>query len=39
MTPTASGARAIQTVRCAIYTRKSTEEGLDQEFNADFREA
>ena len=20
-------------VRCAIYTRKSTEEGLDQEFN------
>jgi len=21
------------TVRCAIYTRKSTEEGLDQEFN------
>jgi len=23
----------IKTVRCAIYTRKSTEEGLDQEFN------
>src|SRR5215470_12022495 len=23
-----------QTVRCAIYTRKSTEEGLDQEFNS-----
>src|SRR6202163_4581227 len=22
------------TVRCAIYTRKSTEEGLDQEFNS-----
>ena len=21
-------------VRCAIYTRKSTEEGLDQEFNS-----
>jgi site-specific DNA recombinase len=21
-------------LRCAIYTRKSTEEGLDQEFNA-----
>ena len=20
-------------VRCAVYTRKSTEEGLDQEFN------
>jgi site-specific DNA recombinase len=27
--------RAIrQTVRCAVYTRKSTEEGLDQEFNS-----
>ena len=23
-----------QTVRCAIYTRKSTEEGLDQDFNS-----
>ena len=22
------------TLRCAIYTRKSTEEGLDQEFNS-----
>jgi len=22
------------TVRCGIYTRKSTEEGLDQEFNS-----
>jgi site-specific DNA recombinase len=22
-----------RTVRCAIYTRKSSEEGLDQEFN------
>ena len=22
------------TVRCVIYTRKSTEEGLDQEFNS-----
>ena len=22
------------TIRCAIYTRKSTEEGLDQEFNS-----
>jgi site-specific DNA recombinase len=22
------------TMRCAIYTRKSTEEGLDQEFNS-----
>src|SRR5262249_10736839 len=25
---------AAKTVRCAIYTRKSTEEGLDQEFNS-----
>ena len=23
-----------KTIRCAIYTRKSTEEGLDQEFNS-----
>ena len=22
------------TVRCAIYTRKSTEEGLEQDFNS-----
>ncbi|MBN9523664.1 recombinase family protein [bacterium] len=25
---------AVRLVRCAIYTRKSTEEGLDQEFNS-----
>ncbi len=25
--------RRRTTVRCAIYTRKSTEEGLEQEFN------
>lgn len=25
---------AKKTVRCAIYTRKSTEEGLEQEFNS-----
>ena len=25
---------AAATVRCAIYTRKSTEEGLDQAFNS-----
>ena len=25
---------AAQAVRCAIYTRKSTEEGLSQEFNS-----
>src|SRR3954447_6281851 len=29
-TPRRSGKR----IRCAIYTRKSTEEGLDQEFNS-----
>ncbi len=23
-----------KTIRCAIYTRKSTEEGLDQQFNS-----
>ncbi|KAA1258317.1 DNA-invertase hin [Rubripirellula obstinata] len=27
-------AATVQTIRCAIYTRKSTEEGLDQEFNS-----
>ena len=26
--------RRNRTVRCAIYTRKSSEEGLDQEFNS-----
>ena len=26
--------RILQRVRCAIYTRKSTEEGLEQEFNS-----
>ena len=25
--------RAAKTVRCAVYTRKSTEEGLDRDFN------
>jgi len=29
-----SSAVATETVRCAIYTRKSTDEGLDQEFNS-----
>ena len=28
------GTRRHGTVRCAIYTRKSSEEGLDQEFNS-----
>jgi len=27
-------AQAARVVRCAVYTRKSTEEGLDQEFNS-----
>jgi DNA invertase Pin-like site-specific DNA recombinase len=35
MTPPATnGARRKGTVRCAIYTRKSSEEGLEQEFNS-----
>jgi site-specific DNA recombinase len=29
-----STTRSINTIRCAIYTRKSTEEGLQQEFNS-----
>jgi site-specific DNA recombinase len=28
-----AAAPARTTVRCAVYTRKSTEEGLEQEFN------
>src|SRR6476620_80785 len=27
-------ANGVKAVRCGIYTRKSTEEGLDQEFNS-----
>src|SRR6266404_6828535 len=30
----AARGKSPTTVRCAIYTRKSTEEGLDQEFNS-----
>jgi len=26
--------KTIQKVRCAVYTRKSTEDGLEQEFNS-----
>jgi len=33
-TETAEGAAQPRTVRCAIYTRKSTEEGLNQDFNS-----
>jgi site-specific DNA recombinase len=30
-----NGSRAtLPLVRCAVYTRKSTEEGLEQEFNS-----
>ena len=28
------GASAARAIRCAVYTRKSTEEGLEQEFNS-----
>ena len=34
MTRSASSTRRNARVRCAIYTRKSSEEGLDQEFNS-----
>ena len=34
MTRPATNARRARTVRCAIYTRKSSEEGLEQEFNS-----
>jgi site-specific DNA recombinase len=33
-TKTRKGAPTATAVRCAIYTRKSTEEGLEQEFNS-----
>ena len=32
--PMSLGTRRSARVRCAIYTRKSSEEGLDQEFNS-----
>src|SRR5437868_15300506 len=34
MTKSATATRRNGTVRCAIYTRKSSEEGLEQEFNS-----
>ena len=34
MSKTRTPPTARPTVRCAIYTRKSTEEGLQQEFNS-----
>jgi site-specific DNA recombinase len=33
-TPPAESRAAVKLVRCAIYTRKSSEEGLEQEFNS-----
>src|SRR5258707_11390800 len=32
--PAAKGMRQSGTIRCAVYTRKSSEEGLEQEFNS-----
>lgn len=29
-----SGAKPVRRLRCAVYTRKSTEEGLDKAFNS-----
>ena len=34
MKPAANRPRRNGTVRCAIYTRKSSEEGLEQAFNS-----
>src|SRR5438552_15694308 len=34
MKPAANRTRRNGTVRCAIYTRKSSEEGLEQKFNS-----
>ena len=33
-TKASNGSADVKTIRCAIYTRKSTEEGLQQEFNS-----
>ena len=32
--PDASRPAPVRKLRCAVYTRKSSEEGLDQEFNS-----
>ena len=32
--PATNSTRRKGTVRCAVYTRKSSEEGLEQEFNS-----
>ncbi|MFN3834650.1 MAG: recombinase family protein [Glycocaulis sp.] len=34
MTGQRHGSSPVRTIRCAIYTRKSSEEGLEQEFNS-----
>src|SRR3546814_3690252 len=32
--PISDGAQEVKSLRCAVYTRKSTEDGLEQEFNS-----
>lgn len=34
MKRTGTSAKIMRKVRCAVYTRKSSEEGLDMEFNS-----
>ena len=34
MTKSAASTKPIQKLRCAVYTRKSTEEGLEMELNS-----
>ena len=34
MTKSAASTKPIRKLRCAVYTRKSTEEGLQMEFNS-----
>lgn len=34
MTKASASAKPVRKLRCAVYTRKSTEEGLEQEFNS-----
>ena len=34
MTKSPASAKPIRKLRCAVYTRKSTEEGLEMEFNS-----
>jgi site-specific DNA recombinase len=34
MKPPVKSDKLVRNLRCAIYTRKSSEEGLEQEFNS-----